>query len=201
MLQDHNDIVEQLKAQVANAQRRTDRSRLMPWFDRVPAVMPVASSEQIAAVEAELGFDIPPLLKTIYREIGNGGRDLGPGLLGLPGGYDDANGYNILKSSRGMASFLSWWEQFIVICDQGCSMYSCIDCTDEDFGVYRWDGNAFDDPVHVDEPSEELWSLEANTFDDWIVDELHRYGYQRAGAVKSTAAEQQLPARPWWRFW
>lgn len=201
MLPDHIEIVEQLKAQVADAQQRADRSHSMLWFDREPSVMPVASIEQIAAVETELGFEVPPLLKMIYREIGNGGRDLGPGLFGLPGGYDTVNGDNILNSSRKMAGFLSWWDQFIVICDRGCSMYSCVDCTDDDFSVYRWDGNQFDSPNHVDEPSDQLWSIEANTFDEWIVDELQSYSYQRAGALNSAVPKQQLPARPWWRFW
>lgn len=162
MLQNHDDIIRYLKDQVANS---------IPRPDGVPSVMPVASPEQIRAAEVELGFEIPPLLKRIYAEVGNGGCHLGPGfgLLGLPGGYDNDDGWNIIRTSREVADGLDWWDQLIVVCDWGCCRMSCVDCSDADFTVYRWDGNEFDDRKDPDDPSDALWTIEADTLEDWLV--------------------------------
>jgi hypothetical protein len=48
-------------------------------------------------------------------------------------------------------------------------MMSCVDCSDDDFSVYRWDGNFFDEATDGDDPSDDLWSLEAETFDEWVI--------------------------------
>lgn len=69
MPQDSDDIIRKLKEQIARA---------TPRADGVPSVMPVASSEEIRAAESELGFEVSPMLKRIYREVGNGGCHLGP---------------------------------------------------------------------------------------------------------------------------
>jgi hypothetical protein len=162
MLPNTDDIIRHLKKQLANA---------APRSDGVPSAMPVASSSQIGAAEAELGFAIPPLLKRIYREIGNGGCHLGPGfgLLGLPGGYDNDDGWDIIKTTREVSNGLAWWDRIVVVCDWGCCMLSCVDCSDDEFTVYRWDGNAFDDSTDIDEPSDALWTVETDTFDEWLL--------------------------------
>jgi hypothetical protein len=162
MSPDGDNIIQRLKGQVSRATQRSDG---------VVSVMPVASSEQIAAAEAELGFELPSLLKRIYLEIGNGGCHLGPGfgLLGLPGGYDNDDGWNIIKTSNDVSQGLAWWDRIIVVCDWGCCMMSCVDCSDDDFTVYRWDGNAFDSSRDSDDPSDALWTIEADTFDEWIL--------------------------------
>jgi hypothetical protein len=125
----------------------------------------------VRSAERELGFGLPPLLKRIYLEIGNGGAGLGPGfgILGLPGGYDNHDGWDIVKSSREMASYLHWWDRTIVLCDWGCTMISCVDCSDDAFTVYRWDGNQFDMQSDVEEPSDELWQVEADTLEEWLM--------------------------------
>ena len=155
MLQDPDNILRRLRDQIARA---------IPRSDGVPSAMPVATPEQIDHAEAELGFELPPLLQRIYREIGNGGCHLGPGygLLGLPGGYDNDDGWNIIKTSSEVSNGLEWWDQLIVVCDWGCSMLSCVDCSDADFTVYRWNGNAFDDPADSEQPSDELWTVESD---------------------------------------
>jgi hypothetical protein len=162
MLQDPDAIIQHLKDQTALVTARSNG---------VSSVMPVASSEEIAAAEAKLGFELPPLLKRIYREIGNGGCHLGPGygLLGLPGGYDNDDGWDIIKTSNEVSKGLDWWHRIIVVCDWGCCRLSCVDCSDDDFTVYRWDGNAFDDSTDSEDPSDELWSIESDTFNEWIL--------------------------------
>jgi len=162
MLYEPDEIIRHLKEQVVKA---------TPRADGVPSAMPVATSDQIEAVEAKLGFELPPLLKRIYREIGNGGCHLGPGygLIGLPGGYDNDDGWNIVKTTNDVSDGLEWWDRMVVVCDWGCCMISCVDCSDDDFTVFRWDGNAFDDATDNEAPSEELWTVEADTFDEWLL--------------------------------
>lgn len=139
--------------------------------DSKPSAMPVASLQQIESAEAELELELPATLKRIYREIGNGGRHLGPGygLLGLPGAYDNDDGWNIIKTTRETAKGLEWWDRIVVICDWGCCLLSCVDCSDADFTVYRWDGNFFESPGDLFDPSDELWTIEADTFDAWLL--------------------------------
>jgi hypothetical protein len=126
---------------------------------------------QVRSAEKKLGFEIPPLLARIYLEIGNGGRRLGPGfgILGLPGGYDNHDGWNIVKSSQEMAADFTWWGERNVICDWGCAMRSCIDCSDGDFAVYRWDGNEFDEATDYEDPSDEVWQNESESLEEWLV--------------------------------
>ncbi len=197
----YHDIIERLKAQAASASLIADKRLSGWWHDPESYLFPTAAPELISATESELGFALPPLLKAVYREVGNGGQLLGPGLLGLPGGYDTKNGQDIVSSSKAMASFLAWWEQFVVVCDRGCSMCSCIDCTDDDFSVYRWDGNKFDEQTAVDEPSDDIWELEANTFDEWIVEELRTFDSKLDSSVRTAAHQPYNRKRRWWQFW
>jgi hypothetical protein len=50
------------------------------------------NAADVAADERQLGFGLPPLLKRIYIEIGNGGFGLGYGLVGLTNGVPDDTG-------------------------------------------------------------------------------------------------------------
>jgi hypothetical protein len=55
-----------------------------PWY---AFPYPPATDEQIAQTEHELGFELPPLLRMLYQELGNGGFGPGYGLLGASGGH------------------------------------------------------------------------------------------------------------------
>jgi hypothetical protein len=157
-----DSILERLRQRATAARRRSDGE---------PNVRPAATRNDIESAELALGINLPPLLKRIYLEIGNGGCMLGPGygLLGLPGGYDNDDDWNIVKTSLEMARDYEWWDGSIVVCDWGCTMMSCIDCSDDDFPVYRYDGNFFDEPEDDDEPPEDAWTIEADTFAEWLL--------------------------------
>ena len=96
---------------------------------------------------------------------------LGPGfgVLGLPGGYNNDDNWNIVKTSLEMARDFEWWDGSVVICDWGCTMMSSIDCSDDDFPVYRYDGNFVEDSANDDEPPDDAWYSEADTFADWLM--------------------------------
>ncbi len=48
---------------------------------------PKAGEEQVQATEAALGFPLPPLMRTRYAEVANGGFGPGAGISGTLGGY------------------------------------------------------------------------------------------------------------------
>lgn len=95
---------------------------------------------------------------------------LGPsyGILGLPGGYDNDDGWDIVKISLEMQASYEWWDQSIVICDWGCCELSCIDCGDEDFPVYRFNGNYVEESQNDDEPPDHVWYSESDSFEEWV---------------------------------
>ena len=49
---------------------------------------PPATENQLLATEAALGFALPPLLRTLYAQVANGGFGFGYGLRGAMGGFD-----------------------------------------------------------------------------------------------------------------
>jgi hypothetical protein len=58
---------------------------------------PPASQSQVDETEQMLGFALPPLLKKLYTEVGNGGFGWGNGLIGIaPNGWQfDTSGFLI----------------------------------------------------------------------------------------------------------
>lgn len=149
---------------------RTRAANATVCSDGVPNVHPVATPAAIEAAERELDVEFPTLLRRLYLEIGNGGRVLGPGygILGLPGGYDNYGDWNVVKTTREMVQDYRWWDGSIVICDWGCTMMSCIDCSDGDFPVFRFDGNFVGDSMHDDEPPDDAWDVESDSFAEWL---------------------------------
>ena len=103
-----------------------------------------------ASAEQELGLGLPPLLRRLYAEIGNGGFGPGYGLIGLTNGVPDDTGRTapaIYKESRGEDPddpAWQWPEALLPICHWGCAIVSCIDCIDTSFRMRIFDPNVFD---------------------------------------------------------
>ena len=95
---------------------------------------PKVTEEEVNNAENELGFSIPPLLKGIYQEIGNGGFGPGYGMLGIKGGQLTDDGDTIVEHYKGLCmpdeedSLWSWPHGLLPFCDWGCAIYSCISC-------------------------------------------------------------------------
>jgi hypothetical protein len=131
---------------------------------------PPANSATLDSDEKALGFALPPLLRRIYLEIGNGGFGPGYGLIGISGGTPDDSGktvpayYRLFRSRRTEDQTWSWPEGLLVICHWGCSIYSCVDCLHPRFRM-----RVFDPNVHVDHDSwDNSFFEERTSFDDWI---------------------------------
>lgn len=124
-----------------------------------------------------MGFQLPPLLKRIYREIGNGGRKLGPayGIHGVGSGYESPND-NLLELTSRIAREHGWWEEFIVIAEIGCGSFYCVDCGDSDYPVYLLNGGQiaswmYDDDYDPDEVPDSGWDVEYDTLEEWLTAE------------------------------
>jgi len=144
------DIIAQVRARASNPSTLHDMAQ---GLSPVPRIYPKATSEQIAAIEKELGFSLPPLLKRILAEIGNGGFGPGYGLIGVEGGYSDfgqgtlAELYQAFREPCMINGPTPWPDKVMPVCNWGCGIYSCIDCARPDFPVlvYDPDSHVLDD--------------------------------------------------------
>jgi hypothetical protein len=98
------------------------------YLDDVPSSqVPSLSPAPLAAVvEAEdlVGRSLPPLLKRLYLEVGNGGFGPGYGLLGLRDGYRFESS-DALSGLRGGV---------LTLCGWGCGISSLLDLADGQVG-------------------------------------------------------------------
>ena len=128
-----------------------------------------SNPDDVAADEQELGFTLPPLLKRIYAEIGNGGFGPGYGLIGLTKGVPDDTGmtapdiYEQFLGSCADEPNLKWPLGLLPICHWGCAILSCVDCTDKNFRMRVFDPNVYDGSDWSD-----AFFEEAPGFERWI---------------------------------
>ena len=117
---------------------RDDKGRPVP---RVAA--PPATDQEIAAAEKRLAFSLPPLLRQVYSEVGNGGFGPGAGLFGLPASAQDEKDSAVGRyfELRRPPSKLPWPPGLLPLCDWGSGIGSFVDCTLPDAPVIRLDPN------------------------------------------------------------
>jgi len=97
------------------------------------ALVPPVDEVAIRAAEHALGFALPAFLKKLYTSVGNGGFGPGFGLVGLQGGYVSADHslvdwYHSVRAAD-RAEDTQWPHQVVPICDWGCLIFSCVDCS------------------------------------------------------------------------
>src|SRR5688572_7984728 len=66
--------------------RRYLRAKAQGWIEPLPPLRPAPRSA-VEEAEALAGAPLPPLLRRLYLEVGNGGFGPGYALLGLRGGH------------------------------------------------------------------------------------------------------------------
>lgn len=119
-------MYERLSAEYAEAHRAGVTEPL-------PALAP-ASLLDVEDAEDLLNVPLPPLLRRLYLEVGNGGWGPGYGVLGLRGGHKDDEKHtavDILILARQDPE--SWWSflpaELFPVCYWGCGIYSFVDCS------------------------------------------------------------------------
>lgn len=134
-----------------------------------PLRLQPAEPFDIASDEQRLGFTLPPLMKRIYTEIGNGGFGPGYGLIGLTNGVPDDTGHTgpeIYESFRKQDPEDANWQWpigLMPVCHWGCAIYSCVDCTSSNFRMRIFDPN-----VHTGDGWEDSLFEECDSFEAWM---------------------------------
>ena len=97
-------------------------------------VYPVASKRSLAKAEADIGFQIPNLLKRLYLEVSNGIAGFAYEIIGLEGGCT-ANSGTLVEAYFDLKVAIEyfggqWKPGLLPFCDWGCAICSCVDCAD-----------------------------------------------------------------------
>jgi hypothetical protein len=109
---------------------------------------PPVSDEEVNEAEAALGFALPPLLRAVYKRIGNGGLCLR--LLGLEGGQTGGDDLFPGMSVVEIYQELERWRRdgnvaylpprlLPVNDDLGCGMVDYVDCRTPEGKIWRTD--------------------------------------------------------------
>jgi len=109
---------------------------------------PPVSERDVTAAEAVLGFQLPPLLRSVYTRVGNGGLCLR--LLGLQGGK--TGGYDLFPGMSAVEIYqeIERWRQagkaphvpprlLPIEDDLGCGMVDFVDCRTPESKIWRSD--------------------------------------------------------------
>ena len=130
---------------------------------------PAPAAEEIAKVEAELGYSLPAPLLAAYVSRGNGGFGPEYGLLGLASGHTTDQGDSALALYQSLSSLdpddsaWAWPRPLLPILHVGCAIYYCVNLAEPGNPVVQFDPNPFgpgDDwsqAFSVVSPSLESW--------------------------------------------
>jgi len=121
---------------------------------------PPATEAQVAATERALGFALPPLLRRLYLELGNGGFGPCRAFLGVHGGYADEDIGKNLTLADLYAVFHDPKDTLlpygvVPVFNWGCTRRSCVDCTIPEAPVHLLVGH--DRGLMPDAPSLAAW--------------------------------------------
>jgi hypothetical protein len=189
--QREDSLIERLKKIVRTSRHATG----VPTWQR-QRNCPPATEEELVQAEAQLGFVLPTLLRRIYLEVGNGGFGPGYGLLPLNNISPNAvpGTTSLVEDYQGMRSFSQkdiddyfaddeekpslWPERVIILCEWGCNIYSCLDCSSPELPIYRMDSNEnFLVEWAIEAPSLQQW------LEEWIDGTLARLDWEQATKV------------------
>ncbi len=129
-----------------------------------------ASAQAIAEAEQSLDFALPPVLKQVLLEVGNGGFGPGHGLLGVRGGATDEHGNSMLDLYDGLSApnpddpGWRWPERLVPLCPWGDSTYSCIDCSVPEGRLVTYDANGYRPGTDL----ERLFTAQDLAVDAWL---------------------------------
>jgi len=123
------------------------------------------SVSDLLEAERQLGFSLPPLIRRIYSEAGDGGFGPGYGFYGLLDGTDEFPDESVVQLYSSFCSpdpddpAWSWPEKMLPLSDWGCAIRSCVDCSEPTLPVFRFDPNSGTSVV---------LSPEGLSFENWL---------------------------------
>lgn len=162
-------------------------------------INPPVTLEELDRAESILGFALPPLLKRIYLEVGNGG--FGPSCLFKLA--DESRAYDfdaVVQNYLAMRSMTQedidthwkeeedkptlWPEKVLMICDWGCNMYSYVDCASPEYRVLHTDSNISHSEFAIESPSLYRW------LEDWLTG-IRSFNWPQAEKITFSHLEEQ----------
>lgn len=165
---------------------RRIRSRALEEADELP---PVASEQDLAEAEKQVGFALPPLLARVYREVANGGFGPEYTLFPLIGeGRTAVSAYGT-ECPRPPAEPSPHWPRGVLpILDWGCGMYAAVDCLQPAAPVLVFEPNSIEDNWP------DAWFQDAPSLAAWLNSWLHGTGWWEGEAMADGDAAEP---RPW----
>jgi hypothetical protein len=143
-----DSLIARIKARVTDALRAVDAAT---WVCPMPTIAPPATLAEVDAAEAALGFAIPPLLRRLYSEVGNGGFGPNYGLEGVPtippvpGTADIVALYEMYCCEPPPEHPAHVWPRGLVpLISGGCLYMECVDFLHTPHAVVMFDGNDCD---------------------------------------------------------
>ena len=111
--------------------RLQERIRSEPTVDHIsrhtPRPRPPVSEWEIADAERRLGFSLPPLVRSLYTQVADGGYGPGNGLIQLAGDPTSLVESRLWMNEEIVPQW-RWPEGFVEIVSWGCHYFSGIDC-------------------------------------------------------------------------
>lgn len=129
-----------------------------------------ATAEAVEEAEQSIGYKFPPLLRSIYLEVANGG--IGPGyqILGVKGGHLSEEGdsisdlYDYLKQEDPIDELWVWPKEIVPFCPWGNAIYSCFNAEKPDNPIVWFDPNARE----IGEPMEQQFITHRESLESWL---------------------------------
>ncbi|MFD4371251.1 SMI1/KNR4 family protein [Streptomyces sp. NPDC058486] len=138
---------------------------------------PAVSGEEVAAAERALGFRLPALLVSLYRDVANGGFGPDYQLLPLTGeGRTVLAEYASARAESAEEETPYWPAGVLPVLDWGCGMYAAVDCRGEGGPVLLFDPNPMDDD------GAQAWFFDAPSLEGWLETWLAGRGWYREDA-------------------
>lgn len=174
-------LITHLKARMTNPLLATDGAHILQ-----PTIAPPATMAAITAAEDELGFALPPVLRRIYSDAGNGGFGPGYGLVGIRDGVLDhtltiVDLYSEFREPRPDDPAWQWPEKLLPICHLGCGMYACADCSTPQGAMVWYEPN----PREPGQPLEQFLIPVANSLAEWLWSWVYDQDWMEAAYSRS----------------
>jgi hypothetical protein len=124
---------------------------------------PPSSADNLGEAEKRLGFSLPPLLKSVYLQLGNGGFGPGRGgsLIGVKEGYASDFGtlvetYEQLKRDFTLEG-KQWRTTLLPFCEWGCNIFTCVDCKEPAYPIYLFEDGDVSSKHYTLQDFFEMW--------------------------------------------
>ena len=173
LVNDRDDLIRRIKSRVADPMRAVDSAA---WVRPIPTIAPPASVAEVDSAEAALGFPLPPLLRQLYIEVGNGGWGPSYGLYGVPTGgatpdENDLVGFYrecVAPERAAESPAVAWPRGMVPLLSRGCVDYEVCDFLRPPHPVFLLSGDTWEPERPLAESLTLLASSLADRLEAWL---------------------------------